>query len=332
MRALVTGAGGFVGQWLCSELLRDGWDVHGAGRTGAPAGGTLKDWQRDAVFWHDTDVREKADVEEVVDATRPDAVFHLAGVSFQPAANADPTLAWSTNVGGVTALLDVIASRRAAGVIDPVVVIAGSGEQYGPHAASDLPLTEDAELRPVSVYAQTKVAQETTALAHARATGTRVVAARAFNHSGPGQASSFLLPSLVHRAQEACAQKRDFIPVGNLAPVRDFLHVEDVARAYIYLAMRGEPGEVYNVCSGVGTSVADLAALIVEAVAESFRNAFLGDGDVPQLRLVPDPALVRPADVPALVGSREKLTRVTTWEPKHTLDMLIDDLVYGEAD
>ena len=75
MRALVTGAGGFVGQWLCAELLRDGWDVHGAGLTGAPAGGTLKDWQRDAVFWHDADLRDEADVVAAVDAAREQFVI-----------------------------------------------------------------------------------------------------------------------------------------------------------------------------------------------------------------------------------------------------------------
>ena len=89
MRALVTGAGGFAGQWLCAELLSDGWDVHGATLTGAPGSGTLEDWQRDAVYWHDVDLRDQAEVGTVLDAARPDAVFHLAGVSYLPDAGAD---------------------------------------------------------------------------------------------------------------------------------------------------------------------------------------------------------------------------------------------------
>jgi GDP-4-dehydro-6-deoxy-D-mannose reductase len=330
MRALVTGAGGFVGQWLCAELLRDGWDVHGATLTGAPAGGTLEPWQRDAVFWHDTDLREAEEVAATLDTTRPDAVFHLAAVSFVPAAEADRNAAWATNVTACTILLDAIATRRRAGTLDPVVVVAGSGEQYGAHSLEAMPLAETAEQRPASVYAETKVAQEVAAMEAWRASGTRVIAARAFNHSGPGQRQNFLLPSLVARAQEAHEQKLNAIRIGNPAAVRDFLHVEDVARAYIYLALRGVPGDAYNIASGAGVSVADLAALVIDAVGQSLR--FRHPDGVRGLRAVPDQDLMRAVDVPVLVGDPGKLARTTTWQPKHTLDMLIDDLIYAETD
>jgi GDP-4-dehydro-6-deoxy-D-mannose reductase len=327
VRALVTGAGGFVGQWLCRELLRDGWDVHGASLTGAPAGGTLEDWQRDAVYWYDVDLREAVEVAATLDSARPDAVFHLAGISTVQAAEANPDAAWSTNVRAATVLLDAIATRRASGTMDPVVVIIGSGEEYGAHEGGS-PLREDAELRPATLYARTKVEQESAALAHCRATGTRVVAARPFNHSGPGQPITFLLPALVQRAREAFETRHDTIRIGNATPVRDFLHVEDVARAYIYLALRGESGETYNVCSGVGTSIADLAAMVVDSVGQSMK--WKTEGELPAVRAVTDPALERAVDVPVLVGDPSKLKRATTWEPKHTLDMLIDDLVYAE--
>ena len=327
MRALVTGAGGFVGQWLCRELLRDGWDVHGASLTGAPAGGTLEEWQRDAVYWHDVDLREAAEVATTLDAAKPDAIFHLAGISTAQAADDDPDVARSTNVGAATVLLDAVSVRRASGTSDPVVVIIGSGEEYGAHEGGT-PLREDAELRPATLYARTKVEQEAAALAHWRAKGTRVVAARPFNHSGPGQPGSFLLPALVQRAREAFEARHDTIRIGNSSPVRDFLHVEDVARAYIYLALRGTPGEVYNVCSGIGTSIADLAAMVIDAVGQSMQWG--ADSDLPVVRAVTDPALARAVDVPVLVGDPAKLMQATTWEPKHTLEMLIDDLVYAE--
>lgn len=335
MRALVTGAGGFVGQWLCAELLSDGWDVHGVALTGAPAGGTLKDWQRDAVLWHDLDLRDPAEAAEAIALARPDAVFHLAAVSYVPEAGMDPGAAWSTNVLAAVHVLDTIAMRRRAGEIDPVVLIVGSGEQYGPHAPAELPLSETASLEPRTVYAATKVAQELAALASWRATGTRVIATRPFNHSGPGQAQTFLLPALVQRVLDAHAEGDDTIRIGNPDSVRDYLHVQDVARAYIYLAQRGTPGEVYNICSGAGTRVADLAQLVIDEVARS-RSTRLDGGDGRSLRAVLDPALMRAVDVPALVGSPAKLTAETTWTPNHTLEMLIEDLVYfteyGETD
>jgi GDP-4-dehydro-6-deoxy-D-mannose reductase len=330
VRGLVTGAGGFVGQWLCSELLRDGWDVHGATLTGAPAGGTLQQWQRDAVFWHDVDLRDTGDVGDVLDESRPDAVFHLAGVSSAAAAEADVDAAWATNVHATTALIDEVATRRAAGTLDPVVLVIGSGEQYGPHDASEMPLVEEAEQRPATLYARTKATQEAEALKRWRDTGTRIVATRSFNHSGPGQPATFLLPALVARTQEAFEQRRGTIPIGNTTPVRDFLHVEDVARAYIYLVLRGVPGEVYNVCSGSGISVGELAAKVIAAVTDSYRFGFHDAEPQFEVRAVPDASLAREADVPVLIGHPGKLQRTTTWEPKHTLDMLIDDLVYAE--
>lgn len=317
-RALVTGAGGFAGQWLCKELLSDGWDVHGATLTGAPALTTLQEWQRDAITWYDVDLRQREDVGPLLDSAKPDAVFHLAGIAFVPDAGADPGGTWSTNVLASVHLLDAITSRRKAGAIDPVVVIAGSGEQYGAHPAADLPLSEDAEQRPLTVYAATKVAQEVAALAHWRATGTKVIAARPFNHTGPGQATSFLLPALVERAHDAKKLKSAAIRIGNANTVRDFLHVEDVARAYIYLAQRGEPGEAYNICSGEGKSVSELAQLVLDRMELDAR-------------VESDPALMRAVDVPALVGTAAKLTAATTWTPMWPLEMVIDEVVYGEA-
>jgi GDP-4-dehydro-6-deoxy-D-mannose reductase len=241
-------------------------------------------------------------------------VFHLAAVSSIPDAGADPGTAWSTNVMAAVSLLDAVALRKASGTLDPVVVIAGSGEEYGAHPASEQPLSETAELRPASLYASTKVAQELAALAAWRALGVKVIATRPFNHSGPGQAPTFLLPSLVRRALNAQDAGDDTIRVGNTEPVRDFLNVSDVARAYLFLALRGRPGEVYNIASGIGTSVGDLAAMVLKQVRHDAR-------------VVSDPALVRPVDVPALIGNPAKLTADTTWRPKADLEMLIDDLI-----
>jgi GDP-4-dehydro-6-deoxy-D-mannose reductase len=179
-------------------------------------------------------------------------------------------------------------------------------------------LGEAAEQRPVSVYGATKVAQEAAALASWRATGTRVIAARAFNHSGPGQAPAFLLPSLVERVLDAQERGARLVRIGNPAPVRDFLHVQDVARAYLFLALRGDPGQVYNIASGEGVSVTQLAELVL---AEAGYEA----------RIEADPALMRAVDVPVLIGDPAKLMRATTWTIQHTLDTLIGDMLDAAA-
>ncbi len=317
MRALVTGAGGFVGQWLCRALLAEGWEVAGTTLGALPGPGTLTAAELAAINWRSLDLRPATDRRTLADYIahqRPDAIFHLAGISFVPAAGADAAAAFETNVGGIVRLLPPLAAARAAGVIDPVVLVVGSAEQYGRHAAAELPLTEGHECRPRTFYAATKAAQEQFALAAHRADGLRVIATRSFNHSGRGQAPHFLLPALVARAVAARTAREASVAIGNVDTVRDFLHVEDVASAYIQLVARGTPGEVYNVCSGNGVRVGDLAA---EVLARAGVTA----------PLAPDPTLQRAVDVPALVGDASKLRAATGWTPRRTRADIIDDLL-----
>ena len=312
MRALVTGANGFVGGWVVRELQRRGATVVGTSLTGAPADAAAPGAAL-GIEWLTCDVRERADVARALDAARPDAVFHLAGIAAAPVAAREPGLALATNVTSTLHLVDVVRERREAGVLDPVCLVIGSGEQYGRHDDRQLPLPESAELRPHSVYAATKVAQEVVALQAHRTSGVRVVCTRAFNHTGRGQAAAFLVPALVSRALGLRGSARPQLVMGNQHPVRDFLHVEDVARAYVLLAERGATGEVYNVSSGTGTSIGGLARRVLARVGVAAE-------------LASDPALQRPADVPALTGDSTRL-RALGWSPEYDLDAIIDDLI-----
>ncbi|MBV9879396.1 MAG: GDP-mannose 4,6-dehydratase [Gemmatirosa sp.] len=313
-RALITGAAGFVGRWLARSLVDGGWTVTGAALAAPPADDAILGSARDAVRWISGDVRDRAHLAEALDAARPDVVFHLAGVTFVPAAGDDPGTTAEVNVVAAARLLGLVRERRRAGTLDPAVIVTGSAEQYGRHDAAELPLREDAAQRPHTVYAATKVAQEAVALEAWRSEGVRVVATRSFNHSGPGQAPHFLLPGLVRRALALRDAGGGALRMGNQSPVRDFLHVSDVVAAYIALADRGRPGEAYNVASGVGTSAGELARRVLA------RTGL----DLP---IESDPALVRPADVPALVGDASKLRAATGWTPRRTLDDLLDDLI-----
>jgi GDP-4-dehydro-6-deoxy-D-mannose reductase len=250
----------------------------------------------------------------LLERAHPDAVFHLAAVAFVPAAGADPMRALDTNVGASVRLVEAIRQFRAAGAIDPTLLVIGSAEQYGRHDAPDMPLVESAELRPRTFYAATKCAQEAFALSAARSDGLRVVATRSFNHSGRGQAEQYLLPSLVVRALAERRAPGAGVRIGNTETVRDFLHVEDVVAAYISLVLRGRPGETYNVCSGEGASVGQIAG---EVLAQAGVEG----------PLVQDPLLRRPVEVPILVGDNSKLRTDTGWTPRRTRAHIIDDLL-----
>jgi GDP-4-dehydro-6-deoxy-D-mannose reductase len=313
VRALITGAGGFVGGWLARALVRRGWEVTAAAqeRPDDPA-------HAPGARWVLGDVRDSAHLAAALDAARPDVVYHLAGVTYVPDAASDPGAAMEVNAVAAARLLALVRERRRAGALDPVVLVTGSAEQYGRHDAADLPLGEGAEQRPHGVYAATKVAQEALALAAFRADGVRAIATRSFNHSGRGQNPRFLLPALVGRAialrdAPAGAGARA-LRMGNQSPVRDYLHVSDVVAAYIALADRGTPGEAYNVASGVGTTAGEVARRVLERLGL----------DLP---VETDPAFARPADVPALVGDPTKLRTATGWAPRLSVDDLLDDLI-----
>lgn len=318
MRALVTGAAGFVGQWLCRALLAEGWQVTGATLEASPNNPLLTAEEQRAVSWVMADVRRAADIRAALDAAQsPDAIFHLAGVSFVPGAASDPGLTCEVNVVAAARLLGEVRVRRRAGVLDPVVVVVGSAEQYGRHDAADLPLVEDAEQRPLTVYAASKASQEVFALEAFRSEGVRVIATRSFNHSGAGQAQHFLLPALVRRALALRGDPNDGkLLIGNRDTVRDFLHVRDVVRAYILLAERGTPGEAYNVSSGVGRRVEELALEALSALGV-------------RAELTTDPGLARKVEVPALVGDSTKLRRATGWAPALGTSDIIHDLIHA---
>jgi GDP-4-dehydro-6-deoxy-D-mannose reductase len=176
-----------------------------------------------------------------------------------------------------------------------------------------MPLAESAAQHPMGVYAASKAAQEVLSLEAQRTGGVRVICARPFNHSGVGQSPSFVIPALVRRAV-ALRGTANALVMGNTDTIRDFSHVEDVARAYVALAERGTPGEAYNIASGEGTDMKSLALRILALAGVDAK-------------LQTDPALVRPSDVPALVGSTRKLRSATGWIPRHSLDTILEELI-----
>jgi GDP-4-dehydro-6-deoxy-D-mannose reductase len=185
---------------------------------------------------------------------------------------------------------------------------------YGVVGPEDLPLTEESQIRPVTPYGASKAAADILALQAYLGDGLGTLRVRAFNHSGPGQTPSMLVPGLAQRITDAEGAAGSKVSVGNLNIVRDLCDVRDVVRAYRLLVERGTPGEAYNVCSGRGVSVREIADVML-----SMSDA--------SLELVVDPDLVRPVDVPRLVGDPAKLRAETGWEPEIPLERTLEDVL-----
>jgi GDP-4-dehydro-6-deoxy-D-mannose reductase len=309
---LVTGADGFVGRWVVRALVAAGHAVVAAAGPGAQPPADLTGLH--GVRWVSLDLRDPASVAALA-RERCEAVLHLAGLASGAAALRDPALAWEINAAGSARLFEALGRRRADGDGDPRVLVASTAEVYGP---CERPLTEADPVRPVSPYAASKAGAELAARETAARTGLRVVTARAFPHTGPGQDDRFVAAAFARRIAAAGRLGARVVKVGNLDVTRDLLDVRDVADAYVALLAAGTPGETYNIASGVGVGLRELFDRLAAA---------LGVAAIPET----DASLVRPHDVPFLVGDATKLRGATGWAPRIPLDRTLQELVDAQA-
>jgi GDP-4-dehydro-6-deoxy-D-mannose reductase len=310
VKVLVTGADGFVGRHLVTRLRQAGHEVGAGCRP-----------DRAPVEWGDRGVTplalELTDRRSIAQALEfgADAVVHLAAIASNREAREDPGHAWEVNAGGTARLAEALARRRDRRA-DPLLLAVSTGEVYGVGAPT--PRVESEPLLPVSPYAASKVGAEVAGLEVWRRTGLRVVIARPFTHTGPGQEPRFALPGFVQRLRAARASGDLVVPTGNLEPVRDLLDVRDVVEAYLLLLERGTPGEAYNISRGEGRSLAEMFAALADLIGVRAEPR-------------PDPGYVRSRDLPHLVGDSTKLRRATGWTPRLSLDQTLRGLVDAEA-
>ena len=292
MKALVTGAGGFVGKHLIEHLKESGDDVFG---TDIVSGGP--------------DLSDSVGLADLFHDVSPEVIFHLAG-------QADVGHSWNavneTFRSNAEGTLNVLTAARSADIARIVTVT--SADIYGIVSPEDLPLSEDAPFRPVSPYSASKASADLLALQAFLGHNQEVIRVRAFNHLGPGQSDKFGCSALAARIAHNELHGVSKLAIGNLTAKRDFTDVRDVVRAYRLLALTGKSGEAYNVCSGVSVSIERIAA---ELLALSTMP----------MELVVDPDLLRPIDLPDLLGNPEKIARDTGWKPELTLNQTLSDLI-----
>lgn len=308
MKILVTGADGFVGSWLARRLLEEGHALTGTVRTGRPAPNRiLSGREREAVAWR---AMELGDPSSLVGAVAGDwdAVVHLAAVSGSGGAQRDPGTAWQVNAVGTGNLLATLARTARHPV---TVLVVSTGEVYG--AGEPRPRRETDPVAPRSAYAWSKAGAELAALSREDSGPLRVVVARPFPHTGPGQVD-LLVPRWLARVREGAAE----VTIGDPEAVRDYLDVRDVVEAYRLLLERGEPGTVYNVARGSGMTLG--------SIFESLRAALGADA-----RLVARPDPARTWDVDHLVGDPTRLTTATGWAPRLSFEQTLRDMIDAEA-
>jgi GDP-4-dehydro-6-deoxy-D-mannose reductase len=291
VRSLITGGRGFVGTWLADHLRDSGDDV--------------------VQIDQEVEITDPAALLAAVRSAAPDAIYHLAAMTHVGQSWDEPLRVLEVNVLGTGALL---AAARECGTA-PRVLVTSSAEVYGAVTdPSKLPLTEDSPTAPLTPYAASKLAAEALCAQAWLGHGQHVLTVRPFNHIGPGQSPNFAVSALAKRIVDAERSGATEIPVGNLTARRDFTDVRDVVRSYRMLIESGEPGSIYNVCSGRDVAIQEIADRLLAQAGST-------------VRLVQDPSLMRPVEVPVLRGDPTRLTTSTGWAPELTLDRTLADVL-----
>jgi len=266
-KILITGISGFVGARMAKLLLDRGAEVCGLLRRRAD-GKIPHNMQRlnlgAEVKLIEGDLEGISSIASAITKSEPDIIFHLAAQSFIPRSFVDPNETMLSNCWGTSNLLEAIRIKGA----DPVVVFAGSSEEYGlvissaeqyeqalkkygvvfpaPEKIPEIPISETNPLRPMSPYAVSKVYGDHLMRNYWHSYGVKTVVSRAFNHEGAGRGNMFVTSVASSQVIKLKLKETDSISIGNVNAFRDWSHVDDVINGYIILAEKGRYGDVYN--------------------------------------------------------------------------------------
>lgn len=313
MRALITGITGFAGAYLAEHLLTRGGDVEVFGLVRWRSSTAELQPLQPLLRLVEGDLQDASSLLRALQAARPEVIYHLAASSSVAGSWATPAEILQTNAVGTLHLLEAVRQLD----LDATVVLACSAEPYGVVGEGELPIDEERPLRPVSPYGVSKATVDLLGYQYFHTFRMRTVRLRLFNHCGPRQPERFVVSSLARQIVEV---ERELRPprllVGNLEARRDFIDVRDAARAYRLAGERGEAGAVYNVCTGHGRSI--------RAVLDELLSLTAAVVDVEC-----DPARLRPAEIPALVGDPTRFSEHVGWRPTIPFrQTLLDTLEY----
>ncbi len=308
---LITGFSGFVSQHFLNLL--ESMKVHVAvlGMDIQLPGFSFEHYKFVKCQFCKTDLLDKNQVDNTLYQFQPDYILHLASYSSVAFSWKNPSASFANNTNIFLNLLEQIRTMN----LKCRIISVGSSEEYGNVDIKDIPLKESQELKPVSPYAVARVSQEMLSKVYVDGYGLDIILTRSFNHIGPGQKDIFVISSFAKQLVEIKNQtKIPQLQTGNLGITRDFLDVRDVVKAYYTLFKKGRKGEVYNICSGVGITLAD----IIQKMADILSI---------KITTVTDTSLIRPNDNLLIKGSNEKIKKETGWDTTISLDQSLRDIL-----
>ncbi len=308
MRNLITGINGFAASHLTNLLLENGEEVFGVGRNlennqkARSLSGKIKTFS--------CDMRDSTQLEKVIAEIGPKRIYHMASVSNPSEAAKDFKTAFETNALGTLNLFEAVKLNK----ISPRIISVGSSQEYGFVRQEEMPISEEAAVKPVSPYGISKAYASMLAQLFFFRDKLDILHVRPFNHTGPGQAEKYVCSEFAKKIAEEELKEDPRIEVGDLRIERDFTDVRDTVQAYYSLMVKGEPGRAYNVCSGKLVSIKEILSILKKSAKR-------------EVVVVEKPELFREGEQLKYYGKRDMVTQHTEWEPKIQLKQTLSDLL-----
>lgn len=295
MKALITGSNGFIGSHLVDEFEANEYEVIKCDLVGDE--GTVS-----------MNIMDQQEVQSVLEQYKPDVMINMAGQANVGLSWKKPQFTVELNTIG---LINILEAVRAVNPKMRVIAV-GSSDEYGNLREIGVNVTEDIPVKPITPYAISKESQELFAQLYVNSYDMDVCMIRLFNLGGAGQMKGYMIADFASGVAEVEAGKSEQISVGNLTCARDFTHVKDACRAIRLIVEKGHKGEVYNICSGKTYTAREVLDKLISM-------ARVG------IKVVQDPARMRPSDTPVICGNHDKLTEHTGWLPELNLNQILKD-------
>ena len=318
-RALITGITGMVGSHLTDFLLENtDWEIYGMCRWRSPLDNVQHLLERanrkDRLYFINGDLNDYISLQNAVEESRPDYVFHLAAQSYPTTSFTSPIQTLDTNILGTERLLEAL---RRCNEIDPVIHVCSSSEVFGRVPHEKLPINEECSFHPASPYSISKIGTDLIGRFHAEAYGQKVMTTRMFTHTGPRRGDVFAESTF---AKQIAMIEHDMMPpvlkTGNLDSMRTWADVRDAVRAYYMLVtVNPVPGEYYNIGGTFSCTVGEMLDYLFSI---STRKDIVIKTE--QVRL-------RPLDADLQVPDTSKFRKHTGWEPKISFEKTMKDLL-----
>lgn len=302
---LVTGGAGFIGSALTKKLLSQGHSVIVVDNLSFGRLELLQPMHDQCTFIQE-DIRDAAALRKIVQRFKPRGVFHLAALHFIPYCNSHPVEAVEVNVNGTRNLL------TALGEAKPNFVLFASTAAVYPLEGS--PFSECGPVGPVDIYGHTKLAGEDLIRLFFLESGVPSIVCRFFNVFGPDDTNPHLIPEIVSQLQK----DKTTVRLGNMEPVRDYIHVYDMRDAILALSNREhESYGLFNIGSGNGYSVSDVIVAFEQTLGHP-------------IKIVQEADRIRKVERLSLVSNIAKIQKEIGWTPALTLSDGIIQLAKNE--